>query len=207
MVRGSLAAAFALCLCGTALADPPRLVTASYSVRTPTTPRAEPTIHGRVEGAAGGVYGGLRAATLDRQEHEARFDIYLGLRPDIGPLSVDLAYTRRMDETGGGCCGAVALSLGRPFGEGGALSARLNLDSVTETALTEAQASMALPRDYRIRGSISSRFSTRDLSADPRLAVDLGASRAITDSVTVNLRFQEASQAPGRAALSLNVKF
>jgi hypothetical protein len=203
MVRSSLAAAaLVLCLAGTALAGPPWLITA-YNVVRPNQPDAEPVLRGRVEGRAGGFYGGVRGRTLDSQPDDARFDLYLGLRPEFGALSVDVAYSREFGEA----AGALALSVGRPLGPDARLTARVNLNATTETAFTEAGASLSLPRDYRIRGSVSSEFSTRDPDADPRLAINLGATRAITDSMTLNLGYRDANNTPGRAAVSLRVKF
>lgn len=189
----------------TAEADP-FYVTSAFSVDRPQERTPDPTLKGRIEGTAGSFYGGVNGRTLPEPDRAAAFDLYVGLRPQIGRVALDLGYSRQMSDGDTGCCGQVAVGLGGDVGARARLGARLQVDPQDEIATAEASATVDLFETTRIAGRLGHRF---DVSPDggSQLTLDVGASRPLGTGASMDLRFSDASSRAGRAELSMRLQF
>jgi hypothetical protein len=191
---------------GPGAADPFEM-TSDFSVERPRERPTEPTLKGRVEGAAGDFYGGFRGQTVPREDHSAAFDVYLGLRPRFGPLALDLAYSRSMTDDDRPCCGTFALRLNREMGEQAELSAGLQVDPSGETTRAEARANLHFFERTRIDGTLGRNFEASGGQGASEVTLDIGASRPLGTGASLDLRYRDASYRDGRAELSVRVKF
>jgi len=189
---------------GPTAADPFRMTTA-FSVERPRERPAEPSLKGRVEGAAGRFYGGFRGRTVPRAEHSAAFDLYVGLRPRFGTLDIDLAYSRHMTDASGACRGVFALRLNREIGAQAEVGAGLQMEPDGDAGRAEAHAEISVFERTRLEGRLEHRF--RANADDPALTLDLGASRTLGTNASLDLRYRDASYQVGRAELSVRVRF
>ena len=109
-------------------------VTSNYIFRGQTQSDNRPALQGYVEGAYGMFYGGVWSSTVDIDDDNLEFDLYAGIRPTFGDLSVDLSYVRYLYNSSGDCCGEVILNLAYPMADLGELGAEFAYDPVENTS-------------------------------------------------------------------------
>lgn len=204
MVRPTLLAAGLLLACPGALSAEPGILKSSYVVDRVSETRMDAVVHGRVEGAASGFYGGVRAETVPQPDDPGNVAVYFGMRPRVGDVAMDVSYTRNVEAP---CCGGVALNVGRDVGARGRFGARVYFDAAGDTAETEARASVTVSRGLQVAGGVGSSFSARDLGEDTRMGFDLGLTRQLSDLCLMDLRYRDAIAAAARAQMSLEVRF
>lgn len=191
---------------GAAVGEPLRLVSA-FKVERPAERAAEPTLRGRIEGAAGGLYGGVSGHTLTDPELVAAFEVFLGLRPQLGPVGMDLGYVRKVGDAGASCCGTVALRLGGELSDRAQLGARLQVDPEHETAAAEASASFAPGEAMRITGRLERRFDLAQPTEGDGVTVDIATERAMGQGASLDLRYRDGSSRPGRTEVGFRLRF
>lgn len=201
----SLVAAVLSGLAGPAAADPFRMISV-FSVERPRERPTEPLLKGRVEGAAGNFYGGFRGRTVPLAEHSAAFDIYVGVRPRLGTLDVDVGYSRHVTDEAAGCCGTFALRLDREIGQSAELGAQLRMDPAGESGRAEARAEVHIFERTRIQGTLGHNFDGAGPEASA-VTFDFGATRPLGTGASLDLRYRDASYRPGRAEVSVKVRF
>ena len=103
-------------------------VTSNYIFRGQTQSNDNPAVQGYVEGAYGMFYGGVWSSTVDFEDNSLEFDLYAGIRPTFGDLTVDLSYVRYLYDNTGDCCGELILNLGYPMADIGELGAEFAYD-------------------------------------------------------------------------------
>lgn len=175
-------------------------LSSNYAVDPVTETRRDAVIRGRLEGRVGGFYGGIRAETVPKPDDVGAIAIYLGMRPQFGDVSMDLAWTRSVEAD---CCGALALDVSRSLGESGRVAARVRFDAAGESAETEARASVRVYRGTRLAGG----FGTRLGSDSAELGFDVGLSRSLADLCTLDLRYRDAVSKTPRAEMLLEARF
>lgn len=211
MIRFALCAVLAFGLPAAAAAqDGPGLgygiaATSNYIFRGATQSDG-PAVQGYVEGTTGTFYGGIWASTVDLDEDEVEVDLYLGIRPQFGDLTVDLSYTRYLYDESGDCCGEAGLFLGYPVGEVAEVGAGLYVDPENETTWAQASGAATVLGDYDLSGTVGSDFGTLDEDRD-RVAWDFGVSRGLGSAGTVDLRYHDSTLDPARAVLSIGLDF
>ena len=201
----ALAVAALSSLAGPAAADPFRM-TSYFSVERPRERPSDPLLKGRVEGSAGGFYGGFRGRTVPLAEHSAAFNLYVGVRPRFGTLDLDVGYSRHMTDEAAGCCGVFALRLDREIGQSAELGARLQMDPAAESGRAEAHAEVRLFRRTRIKGTLGHTFRSAGAEAST-VTFNFGATRPLGTGASLDLRYRDASYRPGRAEVALRVRF
>lgn len=200
------AALFALAFgpAGTADAEPFRLVS-KFSVDRPQERRPDPTLKGRIEGSAGSFYGGLNGRTLSDPDQTAAFDVFVGMRPRIGRMALDLGYSRRMVEAESD--GRVAVGLGREVGQRTRFGARLQVNPEAEMATAEASASVRIFETTRIAGTLGRRFEVASPDDNSDVTLKVGASRPLGTGASMDLRYSDASSRAGRTELLMRLRF
>lgn len=172
-----------------------------FSVERPRD-RDRAAIHTRIEGRAGRFYGGLKGEARVRNAASHQLNLYIGLRPRLGPLSVDLGYSRSVADDAGG---TVALSIRRRLGIGGSVDAGLRFEPETAAARTEARAQVRVRRHLSLGAGVSGAFGAA--GADPVLAWSLNADSVFAHGLDVRLRVGDDTRAAPRAAVSLAMRF
>jgi uncharacterized protein (TIGR02001 family) len=174
-------------------------VTTDYISDGETQSGGDPALQGYVEAEhASGLYLGAWASTVDLDGDSAELDLYLGFRNEIGPLSYDIGYFRYLYDESGDCCGELILALGYAVND--TLGVGLELTSDLEgTESVRPEIALALPGDFELSGGVEF------YSDDGGEAWDVGLSRGLTDMISADLRYYDASYADeGTFVLSLS---
>jgi uncharacterized protein (TIGR02001 family) len=182
-------------------------VTSNYIFRGTTQSNDNPAVQGYVEGAYGMLYGGVWASTVDIDDDSAEFDLYAGVRPSFGDLSVDVSYVRYLYDDTGDCCGEIALGLGYPMADLGELGAKVWYDPVADTTWAEAAMSVGIVAEFEVGGTIGTDFDTLELGEGSKVAWDLGISRGLGDFANVDLRYYDSNYDPDTVVLSIGADF
>jgi len=181
-----------------------RLIHSSYAVEPRTATRKDAVLRGQVEGAFGRLYGGVRAETVAAPDDPGNLNVYLGLRPIIGAVAMDVSFTRNVESA---CCGAVAVNVGRPVGRRARIGARFYFDASAANAGTEARASVKVSHGISLAGGVAGRISARDPGEDARVGFDLGLTRKFTDLCNVDVRYRDAIAEDAVARMIFQMKF
>lgn len=80
-------------------------LTSNYVSDGETQSGDRPALQAYGEISSGIVYSGIWLSTVKLEPDTAEFDLYWGLRPRFGPLSLDFNYTRYVYDQTGDCCG------------------------------------------------------------------------------------------------------
>jgi uncharacterized protein (TIGR02001 family) len=143
-----------------------------------------------------GFYVGAWMSNVDFGDGTDRIetDLYLGFRGAAGRLSYDLTYYRYYYDETGYCCDEVVARVEAPVH--GPLSASAAYHSYLDgDYAVEAGLGLALPQDFLLSGS----FKTDGIGE----TWTLGLSRDLTDALTADLRYHDASYADATIVLSL----
>ena len=182
-------------------------VTSNYIFRGQTQSDNRPALQGYVEGAYGMFYGGVWSSTVDIEDDNLEFDLYAGIRPTFGDLSVDLSYVRYLYNSSGDCCGEVILDLAYPMADIGELGAEFAYDPVEHTKWAQLGVSVGFLTAYSVGGTLGTDFGTLDLGKDDEVAWDLGVSRTLGEIGLVDLRYYDSNYEGARGVLSIAVYF
>jgi uncharacterized protein (TIGR02001 family) len=186
--------------------------TSNYIFRGTTQSDDRPAVQGYVEGEMGIVFGGVWASTVDFPgdpdfgDDNVEFDLYGGIRPDLGPVSVEINYTRYLYDDSGDCCGEFGFLLGYPVNDAVEVGGAFYGDPGSDTAWLQAGGGIVVLQDYLLDGTLGTDFGTLDYGKD-KVAWDLGVSRGFGEFATVDLRYHDSNVDPGRAVVSLSLDF
>ncbi len=187
-------------------------VTSNYIYHGATQSDDRPALQGYVEGSYGLFYGGLWSSTVDFPgdpefgNDNLEFDLYAGIRPSFGDLTVDLSYYRYLYDSSGDCCGHVQLVLGYPVADVGAVGLELDYDPVDNTEWLEASASVSFATVWTVGGKLGGDFGSNGDDSD-QLAWDLGVNRTLGDFANVDLRWYDSNFDSGKAVVAVGVDF
>jgi uncharacterized protein (TIGR02001 family) len=187
-------------------------VTSNYIYHGATQSDDRPALQGYVEGSYGLFYGGIWSSTVDfpgdpefgRDNFE--FDLYAGIRPTFGDLSVDLSYYRYLYDHSGDCCGHVQLVLGYPVADIGEIGLEYDYDPVENTQWLEGSGSLSFASVWSVGGKLGGDFGTNGEDSD-ELAWDGGVNRTLGDFANVDLRWYDSNFDSGKAVVALGVDF
>jgi uncharacterized protein (TIGR02001 family) len=182
-------------------------LTSNYVYRGTSQTDDKPAIQGYVEGAIGTFYGGLWASTVDLDDDNVEFDLYLGIRPTFGDLEVDLNYTRFLYDDSGDCCGEVALLLSYPIGEVASVGGGAYADFENDIEWFEVTAAYTAPQGFTVGGTVGTDFGSLEEGDDDKVAWDVGVSYSFTEIATADLRFHDSNYDPGRLVVSIGIDF
>jgi uncharacterized protein (TIGR02001 family) len=219
--RAFAAAALAL---GLALAQPlaaqpmPELsyglaITSNYIDKGSTQSDDNPALQGYVEAAVGMVYGGVWSSTVDFADDpefggdQIEFDLYAGIRPSFGDLSLDLSYYRYLYDDSGDCCGDIILTVEYPMADIGAIGGEFAYDPENETQWGELGASVSFLTDWEVGGTVGTDFGSFELGGDDKVAWDVGVTRALGDFAAVDLRYYDSNYDPDRGVVTIGMDF
>jgi len=176
----------------------------NYISRGATQSSDQPIIDGYMEATYGIVYGGVWASRVKTGTDSVEIDVYGGIRPEFGQLSLDLGYARyfynKSGNVNGEFYGKASFALTDDFSFGG----DVYWDPTAKTNWVVAKAEFSgLPYDISFSGSVGSDFGTQNLGSD-KIAWDAGFSRGfVDDTVTLDLRYYDSNKDPARFVVRL----
>ena len=182
----------------------------NYISRGSTQSADKPIIDGYMEATYGIVYAGVWASRVDIAPDDIEVDLYGGIRPEFGRLSLDLGYARYIYDNSGSVSGELyakgSFAVTDSFSVGSDIYWDPDAGSNWVTANTEFS---GLPYEISFSGSIGSDFGTLNLGSD-KVAWDAGFSRSFADdTVTLDLRYYDSNRDPARfvARLAFDTSF
>jgi uncharacterized protein (TIGR02001 family) len=188
-------------------------VTSNYISDGTTQSNDNPALQGYVEGSYGMFYGGLWSSTVDFGDDaelggdQVEFDLYAGIRPSFGDLSLDLSYYRYLYDDSGDCCGEFVLIAEYPVADFGAVGAEFDYDPVGDTRWGELAGALTFAEVWEVGGAVGSDFGSEEWGKDDKVAWNAGVTRGLGDFASVDLRYHDSNYDPGTAVLSIFLDF
>ena len=185
-------------------------VTSNYVSRG-TSQSDGPALQGYLEATYGIFYAGVWASGVDPviTGGNVEVDVYGGIRPEFGDLSLDIGYARYYYPPVGDCCGEGYVKASYAFTDMFSANGEIYRDFEFKTTWAQAGAEISgLPGELVLSGNIGTDFSTLALGKD-KVAWDVGVSRTFADTVTLDVRYHDSNMDPARivASLSLDSSF
>jgi len=171
----------------------------NYISRGTTQSDDKPVIDGYMEATYGIVYAGVWASRVDFAPDTVEIDIYGGIRPEFGKLSLDLGYARYIYDATGDFNGEIYAKASFAVTDTFSVGGDLYWDPEFDTNWGAAKAEYSgLPYAISVSGSIGSDFGTQQLGSD-KIAWDAGLSRSfVDDTITLDLRYYDSNMDPAR---------
>jgi len=182
----------------------------NYISRGATQSAGKPIIDGYMEATYGIIYAGVWASRVDITPDDVEVDIYGGIRPEFGKLSLDLGYARYLYDNSGNVSGELYAKGSFAVTDSFSVGADVYWDPDASSNWVVAKTEFSgLPYEISFSGSIGSDFGTLNLGSD-KIAWDAGFSRSFADdTVTLDLRYYDSNKDPGRfvARLAFDTSF
>ncbi|MCC0034016.1 MAG: hypothetical protein H6887_01965 [Hoeflea sp.] len=182
----------------------------NYISRGSTQSADKPIIDGYMEATYGIFYAGVWASRVDIAPDDVEIDVYGGIRPEFGQLSLDLGYARYIYDSSGNVSGELYGKGSFAVTDSFSIGADVFWDPANKTNWVAAKTEFSgLPYEISFSGSIGSDFGTLNLGSD-KVAWDAGFSRSFADdTVTLDLRYYDSNRDPARfvARLAFDTSF
>jgi uncharacterized protein (TIGR02001 family) len=152
-----------------------------------------PTLQGYVEASYDWAYVGVWASGVDlydefgfRTSDDVEIDVYGGIRPTFGNLTVDIGYVHYFYDSSGSCCGEAYIKPSYQFTDDFSAGLELYHDFDSDTTYGVAAAEIGLPYDFTLAGGIGTWF-------DGETDWNVGLSYTYADLVTFDFRYHDSS--------------
>jgi uncharacterized protein (TIGR02001 family) len=188
-------------------------VTSNYIDNGTTQSDDHPALQGYVEGSYGLFYGGVWSSTVDFPDDpefggdNLEFDLYAGIRPTFGNLSLDLSYYRYVYDDSGDCCGEFVLIAQYPVADFGEVGVEYDYDPVGDFRWGEVAGALTFAEVWEVGGAVGTDWGTEEWGEDDKVAWNAGVSRFLGDIATVDLRYHDSNYDPGTAVLTIYLDF
>ncbi len=189
---------------GTAAEEPPRIVTAAEPVNdwpdridfafgaAATTNYVSdgfaqsgdgPAVQGYGEISSGIFYSGIWMSSVELDGDSIEFDLYAGVRGEIGGVALDLAYYRYLYDESGDCCGEWIAKADFTLNEKLTLNTELDLDPQAVVIQGTMGATYSVSDNWEFSAAFQDNFDTNfsDWNA--------GATWSMTDQLSMDLRW------------------
>ena len=159
-------------------------------------------VQGYIEPSYGIFYAGVWASNVDLAPDRAEIDLYAGIRPEFGDLTVDLGYVHYFYDKTGSYSGEFYVKPTYAFTDEFSAGAELYYDPKFKTTYGALTAEIALPENFAISGGVGTWF-------DNRTDWNAGISYTFQEVVTLDLRYHDSNHSPERfvASLSFDTSF
>lgn len=187
-------------------------VTSNYIYHGESQSDDNPALQGYVEGSYGMFYGGVWASSVDLPREEGlaqdslEFDLYAGIRRNLGLLAVDASYYRYLYDDSGDCCGEFKLAAMYPMADLGALGAEFDYDPSEKVRWGAIGAELYFGKVWTVGGSVGTDFGSDD-AEERKVAYDIGLNRTLGDKANVDLRYFDSNFDPGHVVVSIGMDF
>jgi uncharacterized protein (TIGR02001 family) len=157
-----------------------------------------PALQGYVEASYDWAYAGVWASNVSDPFDNVEIDLYAGIRPTFGDLTLDLGYVHYFYDRTGSCCGEIYGKASYDFPHDFTTGVELYYDPRFKTTYGAATASLALPYDFSVSGGFGTWFDgNRDWNA--------GISYTYAETLTFDLRYHDSNHSPRRFVASVSM--
>jgi uncharacterized protein (TIGR02001 family) len=157
-------------------------------------------VQGYVELSYDWLYAGAWGSTVsgvNSDPNNFELDLYAGIRPTFGDLTLDIGYVHYLYDETGECCGEAYVKADYSFTEEFAAGLAVYRDFPNDTTYGAATASYALPYDLSLSGSVGTYF-------DSEYDWNVGISYTYNETLTLDARYHDATTQPARFVASVS---
>lgn len=178
----------------------------NYISRGSTQTQNRPALQGYVEASYGIVYGGTWASNVRFDDvNDVEVDVYGGIRPAFGDLSLDLGYIQYLYGKDPADYGEAFAKADYSFSKQLSFGAAYYREVFADTDWAELSATVSgLPLELSISGAVGTDFGTRQLGAD-KVAWNIGVSRTFADAIKLDLRYHDSNYDAGLIVGSVSI--
>lgn len=161
---------------------------------------------GYIEPSYDMFYAGVWFSTVDGDlvgidpRDDVEIDLYFGIRPEFGNLSLDIGYARYLYDTSGDCCGEIYAKATYAFTDALSAGAELYFDPENDTTYGVLNTEIGLPYDFTLSAAIGTWLDGSGEGAD----WNAGISYTFNDMVTVDARYYDSEFGPARFVATLS---
>lgn len=165
-----------------------------------------PAFQAYIEPSYGIFYAGVWMSTVDgptigSPTDDVEIDLYAGIRPEFGDLSLDLGYARYLYDDTGDCCGEFYAKATYAFTEQFSAGGEIYYDHENDTTYGVVKAAVVLPYDV----TLSAAYGEWLESGNPDKDWNIGLSYTFADTVTIDARYHDSNFQPERFTVTLSV--
>ena len=183
--------------------------TSNYISRGTTQTTDRPGYQGYVEASYGMVYAGVWASNVwFGGVQDAEIDVYAGIRPEFGNLSLDIGYARYIYTLDPTVYGEIYAKASYAFTDTFSAGTDNYYDPHNKTNWSNINAEFSgLPMDVALSGSVGTDFNTLG-NGMAKYAWDIGVSKSFwDDKMTLDLRYYDSNMDPARIVGSVSFDF
>ena len=159
-------------------------ITSNYISRGITQSDDNPAFQAYMEASYGIFYAGLWGSTVDfGDDNKAEIDIYTGVRPEFGNLSLDIGYARYYYTADGDCCGEIYAKADYSVTDAFTVGGDIFHDFGLKESYLRAKSAYTLPQDFTVSGGVGTLVQLKQLDWD------LGVSKTFGNFATIDLRY------------------
>ena len=142
-----------------------------------------PALQAYGEISSGIFYSGIWMSSVELDGDNIEFDLYAGIRGEMGGIALDLSYYRYLYDESGDCCGEWIGKADIALGEKLTLNTEVDLDPQAAVIQATVGATLAVTDEWEFSGAIQENFDTRfaDWNA--------GGTWSMTDQLSMDLRY------------------
>ena len=160
-----------------------------------------PAMQGYGELSSGIVYSGVWLSTVDLDGDTAEIDFYAGIRPQFGPLAVDIAYTRYFFDVSGNCCGVWTGKADIAASDAITINWQADIDPQSEIATIAVGATFELAEKLGFSWTVHENLD--DFATD----WNAGLTWSMTDTASVDFRYHGSELYEERYVVTLAYDF
>lgn len=177
----------------------------NYISQGSTLTQNKPAVQAYVEASYDMFYAGTWVSNIRSDDvSDAEIDLYAGIRPTFGDLSLDFGYVHYYYPKDPTDYGELYAKADYALTEQLSVGAAYYHDVFVDTDWSDLTATVSgLPWDVAVSGKLGTDFGTQGFDTD-KVAWDLGLSRTFADVVTVDVRYHDSNYDPGRVVAKLS---
>lgn len=177
----------------------------NYISRGATLTQNMPAVQAYVEASYDMFYAGTWVSNIRSNDvSDAEIDLYAGVRPTFGDLSLDLGYVHYYYPKDPNNYGELYAKADYALTEQLSIGAAYYHDVFVDTDWADLTATVSgLPWEVSVSGKLGTDFGTQGFDTD-KVGWDLGLSRTFADVVTVDVRYHDSNYDPGRVVAKLS---
>lgn len=166
-----------------------------------------PAVQGYIEPSYGIFYAGAWFSSLNGTlngidpDDDFELDLYLGVRPEFGNLSLDIGYARYLYDASGDCCGELYAKATYAFTDIFSAGGELYFDPEADTTYGVLNAEVGLPYDFTLSAAVGTWLDDSSDNVD----WNVGVSYTFNDLVTIDGRYHDSNFDHGRFVASISL--
>jgi len=177
----------------------------NYISQGATLTENKPAVQAYVEASYDMFYAGTWISNVRAEDvKDAEIDLYAGIRPSFGALSLDFGYVHYYYPKDPNNYGELYAKGSYALTEQFSAGAAYYHDVFVDTDWLDLTASVnGLPWDTSLSGKVGTDFGSQGFDTD-KIAWDLGISRTFAEVVTVDVRYHDSNYDSGRVVAKLS---